>query len=120
MQRTQRFAGADRIWLGVAPGLQWRELQERRRLRRNGAKAQHGAAAIAMLVELVLVGVTHRRRSRHYGIAVTVLMPIMAMLMVVGVLMLLCVLMGLTALVSTLSQHFGEAGRKRDGQGRGQ
>ena len=95
-------------------------------MRRHGAKAQHGAAAIPMLVVTVVVGVTCYRRGpvmgvdRHFGIAVTVLMPIMAMLVVVAVLMLLRVIMGRMGLVGALSHYFGQIGRKRDGQGRGQ
>lgn len=95
-------------------------------MRRNGAKADHGAAAIAMLVVAVSVGMTrHGRRpvmrvNRHFGIAVTMLMSVMAMQVVVAVLMLLCVLISLMGLVSALSHYFGEVGRKRHGQGRRQ
>lgn len=88
--------------------------------------AQHGPAAIAILVGTVVVGMTRLGRgpimrvNRHFGIAVTVLMPVMAMLVVLAVLMLLCVLMGLMGRVSALGHYFGEIGRKRGGQGRGQ
>ena len=82
-------------------------------MRRHGAKTQHGATAIAMLIVRVVVGVTCRRGGpimgleHHFGITVTVLMLVMAMLVVVAVLMLLCVLMGVIGPVSALSHYFG-------------
>jgi hypothetical protein len=77
-----------------------------------------------VLVGAVSVGMTrHGRRpvmrvNRYFGIAVTVLMPVMAMQVVVAVLMFLWVLMSQMGLVSALSHYFGEVGRKRHGQGR--
>jgi hypothetical protein len=61
IQRTERFAGIDGVRPDLAPGLQRCELEERRRLRRNRAKAQHGAAAIAMLVVRAAIGRIGRR-----------------------------------------------------------
>lgn len=85
-------------------------------MRRHGVKAQHRPAAIAVLVGAVLVSMTRRGRgpimrvNRDLGIAVTVLMPVMAMLVVVAVLMLLGVLMSRQGFVGTLSHYF-EVGR---------
>ena len=95
-------------------------------MRRHGVKAQHRPAAIAVLVGAVLVGMTRHGRvpimrvSRDLGIAVTELMPVMAMLVVVAVLMLLGVLVSRQGFVGALSHYFGEAGRKRRGDGRRQ
>jgi len=79
-----------------------------------------------VLVGAVLVGMTRHGRgpimrvSRDLGIAVTVLMPVMAMLVVVAVLMLLGVPMSRQGFVGALSHYFGEVGRKRRGDGRRQ
>lgn len=78
-------------------------------MRGHGVKAQHRPAAIAVLVGAVLVSMTRRGRgpimrvNRDLGIAVTVLMPVMAMLVVVAVLMLLGVLMSRQGFVGALS-----------------
>lgn len=66
-----------------------------------------------MLVGTIVSGVIRRRRGpvmgvdRQFSIAVTVLMPFMAVEVVVAVLMLLHVLMGPIGLVSALSHYFG-------------
>lgn len=76
---------------------------------RDDAKAQHGAAAIAMLVVPVVVGVTNHwggrmiRVNRQFGIAMVMPMLVLAVLVVVAMLMLLCMLMGVMGLVSALS-----------------
>lgn len=124
IQGIHRFAGADRIRLGSAPGLERCELQQRWCLRRHGAEAEHRPTASAMLVRTVLVGVTCCGRSpimrvdSRLGIGMTVLMPSMpstVMLMVVAMLMALCMLMSLVGVVTALNCRFGEVGRKWDG-----
>lgn len=76
-------------------------------MRRNGAKTEDGAAAIATLVIRGVVAMTEHRGAlmmrvdRHFGITADVLMLALAMPVVVAVLMLLCVLV--IGLVSALS-----------------
>lgn len=79
-----------------------------------------------MLVGAASVGMIRHGRGpimgvdRHFGFAATVRLSITAISIVVAVPTLLRVLMSLMALVSSLDQHFGEVGRKRDGHGRDQ
>jgi hypothetical protein len=107
---AERLPDAGGVRLQFAPGLHRCALQKRHRWRRNGAKAQYRAAAVAMLVRTSLVVISDRgcrpfvRVNGRFSVGV-------AMLMLVA--MLMPVLM--SELMSALSEKFSDIFRNWDG-----